>query len=94
MSLNIPRTLKMEETVALFRMGQSQSQIAAMLKIPPETIRRWLVNEGMVEEGVKSAAQMASERPRDINGNIRVNRDVCPRCGVRGDIGCRHRPAQ
>ena len=22
-----------------------------------------------------------------------VERDPCPRCGVRGDIGCRHRPA-
>lgn len=21
-----------------------------------------------------------------------VSRDPCPRCGVRGDVGCRHRP--
>lgn len=23
---------------------------------------------------------------------VRVDRDPCPRCAVRGDIGCRHRP--
>ena len=27
---------------------------------------------------------------RDFVETLRVSRDACPRCGIRGDVGCKH----
>lgn len=29
----------------------------------------------------------------DYDSLVHVSRDPCPKCGVRGDLGCRHRKA-
>lgn len=34
-----------------------------------------------------------AQRPRP-GGPVLVNRDPCPRCGTRGDIGCKHRQGE
>ena len=40
----------------------------------------------------KSPSRYANvvERTHDV-ADLIVNRDPCPKCGVRGDLGCKHR---
>ncbi|MFZ5749065.1 MAG: hypothetical protein ACOY45_15580 [Pseudomonadota bacterium] len=44
------------------------------------------VSGGRYAPGARMVEDTAAIRPA-------ISRDPCPRCGVRGDIGCRHRPA-
>jgi len=40
----------------------------------------------------RAAANIRNDRKDKMVSLIRVDRDPCPRCATRGDIGCRHRP--
>lgn len=43
--------------------------------------------------GPKISAHAAERRGETVQELTRVYRDPCPRCGVRGDIGCKHQEA-
>jgi len=38
-------------------------------------------------------ANMVRRPAIDNDTLVHVSRDPCPKCGIRGDIGCRHRRA-
>lgn len=54
--------------------------------------KHWTQSEEMrpyLVEQFARAAKMLAERDAAISRA--VSRDPCPKCGVRGDIGCRHK---
>lgn len=58
----------------------------------------WLDREGepAVPRRTRGPSIHTHARPRPIPDELlppRVDRDPCPRCGVRADVGCRHRAA-
>lgn len=52
----------------------------------PELMRRGIA--AMQSPEARKKAAEAQRRPEQL-----VDRDPCPRCGVRGDIGCHHNRA-
>lgn len=86
MTLSPLRSFKQETAIQLYKDGHSQQRVADLLELPAPTIRRWLVAEGLVAH---STPQDGDKRP--LSTFQTVSRDPCPKCGVRGDIGCKHR---
>lgn len=53
---------------------------------------RWQRQTGGWSENMHGSAVLARIAARDRMAEIRrVNRDPCPRCNTRADIGCKHR---
>lgn len=79
----------------LYRSGVPVSAIAERFAVRKATVYKALERAGV------SPTRMKNRRPR-VNATTpgipvraellpRVDRDPCPRCNVRGDIGCKHR---
>lgn len=79
----------------LYRSGVPVSAIAERFAVRKDTVYKALERVGA------SPKRIMNHRPR-VNSTTpsipvraellpRVDRDPCPRCNVRGDIGCKHR---
>lgn len=79
--------------------GHNTSSAAVRLGVSASAITNKIHN--MRLEGDKRLPREWADRTRRHTAPVvhmgklppRVDRDPCPRCGVRGDIGCRHRVA-
>lgn len=95
MTKDAERTVVRNAAIRLFKSGMRQSEISDALQIPNATIRRWLADEGLIvtSQTLATGVQRAVEPGRhDVSRMARVDRDPCPRCQVRKDIGCKHFP--
>jgi len=80
MSIDVPRDLLREEAIRLYKANVRQSDIGPRIGVPIPTVRQWLVIAGLVKATAEPAV------------SPQIDRDPCPRCAVRKDIGCRHFP--
>jgi hypothetical protein len=86
------------------RTGTSYSRFVTAAHVAPSVrskVRRGLRVTVTVAERIR---RTMAENPRGISkataytpikriaASIVIDRSPCPRCGVRGDIGCKHRP--
>jgi len=70
-----------------FAAGQSVMTLAKRFEISRQLVEYYLKRAGLWE-------RKRPEKPKEpLVQHIYVSRDPCQRCGVRGDIGCRHNPA-
>lgn len=67
--------------------GYRPRSIYTPLNIPPSQA------EASVRRRQEAASLAALKAERDRVERLRVTRDPCPLCAVRGDIGCKHRRA-
>lgn len=89
MSLNIAREITREDAIRRYRNGQRTSHIAAELNVPGGTVHGWLINAGLI----RAHRETESLAVREVKmAQPRVDRDPCPRCNTRKDIGCKHFP--
>lgn len=85
MTMNIARTLKQEAVVSLYKSGHRQTQIADLMEIPLDMVRRWLLAEGLLQH-----SSSVDEVPSTFSAPKVVYRDPCFYCGIRADLGCKH----
>ena len=85
MTLNIARALKQEAVVALYKSGHRQMQIATLMEIPLDMVRRWLLDADLLQH-----SSSVDEVPSTFTAPKVVDRDPCFFCGVRADFGCKH----
>lgn len=78
------------EICTAYQAGEQSKDIAKRWNISPAAIYNYLYRAGVPirSHGTRLMASTPLE-----NQPPRVSRDPCPYCGVRGDIGCRHRTA-
>lgn len=75
-----------QQMIAYYDGGLSVAEIAARVDMARNAVRKSLQYHGR--------ARPESDEPRiDLRSIPRVDRNPCPRCGVRGDVGCRHQAA-
>lgn len=50
----------------------------------------WLSNDERARYAISPMFNTVIGGAREMDSLIHVQRDPCPKCGVRGDIGCKH----
>lgn len=84
--------MKQAMALRMWRQGYSRNRIRQEVGVCYETIEKWARAAGLISDDGDRISRTGSLRgPHPV---IRVTRDPCPRCGVRGDLGCKHRPAE
>lgn len=86
--------MKQELALSMWAQGYSRNRIHHELHCSYATIDKWIMAAGLVddqEELRRNGGRVPVGPARQLT---RVTRDPCPKCGVRGDLGCKHRPAQ
>ncbi len=90
-----------ERAIAAFRRLQNLKDAAIESRVPISSLRDWLRQAGIPftetanRERVKPSRQPERrESQRDIANLPRVDRDPCPKCNTRKDIGCKHFPKE
>lgn len=78
-----------ERVARLYRENASVSEIAVTVGLARSTVRERLRSVGLLQPVSKSRRQEDEEEI--LRHAVRVDRDPCSFCGVRGDIGCSHR---
>lgn len=88
-----------ERAVASFKRLGNLKDAAIESRVPISSLRNWLGEAGIpFKEASARDRVMPSRQPatrssaRDLENLPRVDRDPCPRCNVRKDIGCKHFP--
>lgn len=84
------------EIARQFQYGLSPSELATLFGVQPPAICK-----ALRRQGIRIApARGPNPKPRRTQAEIRaatvpavVDREPCPSCGIRADIGCRHRRA-
>lgn len=87
-----------EQIVRAAQAGATPAELASIYGVQPPAICKVLRRHGIhLSTPRGSPAAKAPVRERRTMAEKReqapapVDRDPCPRCGVRGDIGCSHR---
>lgn len=98
MSLNLPRAEAKARVIERYKRTRVIKSAAAAGDVPYGTAQRWLREAGLIAGGDDRTALGGPPRnvikgpdPRVIT---RVDRDPCPKCNTRKDIGCKHFPKQ
>lgn len=96
MSLNIPREIARERVIEAYKRTRRIATAAREAGVTEPTARRWLFDAGLVATHDDRSALGGPGRNvvkgPEPEGLARVDRDPCPRCNVRKDIGCKHFP--
>lgn len=82
-----PRKFMTQLTEAQSPRPLTQSRIRALLDKAPMPRPR-----GIVVRDDAPIARRVEPTEAALEHRVRVDRDPCPNCAVRADIGCRHRP--
>lgn len=85
--------LKQSTALRMWRQGYSRNRIAQDVHVSYATIEKWLREAGLISDEGDIVRRLGSST-RGPHPVVRVTRDPCPRCGVRADLGCKHRPAE
>lgn len=98
MSLNIPREIARERVIGAYKRTRRIATAAREAGVTEPTARRWLFDAGLVATHDDRSALGGPGRNvvkgPEPQGLARVDRDPCPKCNVRKDIGCKHFPKQ
>ncbi len=97
MSLNIPRELAKERVIASYKQDRNIARAAREGGVAYATANAWLAKAGLMQSGLVSPKPDTGIIRNVIKGPdpssvARVDRDPCPRCNTRKDIGCKHFP--
>lgn len=84
--------LKQSTALRMWKQGYSRNRIAQEVHVSYATIDKWLIEVGLITDDGELVRRLGGST-RGPHPAVRVVRDPCPRCGVRGDLGCKHRPA-
>ena len=98
MSLNIPRDEAKARVIERYKQTRRINSAATAGDVPYGTAQRWLREAGLIANHDDRSALGGPTRnvvkgPEPV-GLARVDRDPCPRCNTRKDIGCKHFPKQ
>lgn len=98
MSLNIPRQLAKERVLDTYRRTRRIATAAREGGVTEASARRWLYDAGLIVSKDDRTSLGPSSRNTvsgpPVENLARVDRDPCPRCNTRKDIGCKHFPKQ
>lgn len=99
MSLNIPRELAKERVIASYKQDRNIARAAREGGVAYATANAWLAKAGLVHSDLVNPKHDSGMNRNVIKGpdprNVaRGDRDPCPRCNTRKDIGCKHFPKQ
>jgi hypothetical protein len=89
------RRARAELAGEMFRGGASRREIAEQLGLKIDSIGRTLRAVGALPpmgKGPKQKRVCSDGMEKLLKAPPVIERDPCPRCGVRRDIGCNHRP--
>lgn len=96
MSLNLPRADAKARVIERYKRTRIIKSAALAGDVPYGTAQRWLREAGLIAGGDDRSALGGAPRnvikgpdPRMV---ARVDRDPCPKCNTRKDIGCKHFP--
>lgn len=90
-----------ERAVASFKRLRNVKDAAIESRVPISSLRSWLKEAGIPFSEPVSRERVSPSRQPDHRARagevlalVRVDRDPCPRCNIRKDIGCKHFPKQ
>lgn len=78
----------------MWRNGYSRNRICIESRCCYETLEKWIRQAGLISDDGELKRRFGRAEAGPARPIVRVFRDPCPRCNVRGDLGCKHRPAQ
>lgn len=99
MSLNIPRELAKERVIASYKRDRNIARAAREGDVSYATATAWLSKAGLIRSDRVSPKPDTGINRNVIKGPdprsvVRVDRDPCPKCNTRKDIGCKHFPKE
>lgn len=99
MSEPTARELAKERVIAAYKRTRRIKTAAEAGPVPYSTANDWLIRAGLLQssrgESLNGDGYSRASGPRpDASDLQRVDRDPCPRCNTRKDIGCKHFPLE
>lgn len=97
MALNIPRDVAKQHVIETYKRTRRITTAATAGNVPYGTAQRWLREAGLSQPSQTASLEHGARHVvagPDLAKLIRVDRDPCPRCNTRKDIGCKHFPLQ
>lgn len=79
--------------IAVERSRRGMRRVTILAAAPSTELRTGTMRTGWTRQARADPLRTIEEGPRLSDGEIaarRIDREPCPRCGVRADIGCRH----
>lgn len=97
MSPQSSRELAKERVIEAYKRTRRIKAAAEAGQVPYSTATDWLIKAELIAQSRElrikpEGFSRAAGRTPDANNLSRVDRDPCPRCNTRKDVGCKHFP--